>query len=157
MKEILASNIDNALKVLGIFGINTYNGERYQVWELSDEEFEKLCNIPDKDWLEDYGMWRSANGSVLMGDPLDTFIVNNRNMLGFVGSFREEDAKENETLPEEDQMPPREMSYFDLFDYMCEELGASQPKNIVAVAMDLANINNIRLSGLFGKYQEHEK
>lgn len=46
---------------------------------------------------------------------------------------------------------PREYDY--LTEYMCDEIGASMEKNVCALAVDLARINNITMGELFTKYQ----
>lgn len=55
MKEILGGNlkrffdaIDNKCNNADI----TYSGNRYERWKVSDELFEKMCNIPKEEFIE---------------------------------------------------------------------------------------------------------
>ena len=43
--------------------------------------------------------------------------------------------------------------YDTLLDYMCDEIGASQPRNVCALAVDLARANGISMAELFSIYQ----
>jgi hypothetical protein len=48
--------------------------------------------------------------------------------------------------------------YDHLLQYLCDEIGASVEKNVMALAMDLAKMNGLTLAQLFKKYQgEFEK
>jgi hypothetical protein len=46
-----------------------------------------------------------------------------------------------------------ECVYSDFVDYCCEQIGASTERNVCAVAMSLAKLNNMTLGELFTKYQ----
>ena len=43
--------------------------------------------------------------------------------------------------------------YNSLTEYLCDGIGASLPKNVVACAMDLAKYNNMSLGDLFTEYE----
>ena len=43
--------------------------------------------------------------------------------------------------------------YSGLLEYLCEEIGASQPKNVCALAVDLAKYNHMTMGELFTKYE----
>lgn len=44
--------------------------------------------------------------------------------------------------------------YESLLEYLCENIGASQPRNVCALAVDLAKYNNMTMGELFTKYEE---
>ncbi len=60
MIEILGGDLDLAFKELNINAIKTYQGEskfyyKFQVWELNEDDFEKLCSISENDWKYEWG------------------------------------------------------------------------------------------------------
>lgn len=162
MKEILGKGIEKALSRFMIEAVRTYCDDKevlddgyYNVYELSDDEFKRLCNIPDSEWQDDFGWWRSAKGSILRLDT-DKFIVNGKEMVGYMSDKYEDMLKEHqEDEPEVGYTMDdiRHTNYSNLTEYICEELGASTIKNVTAVAMDLAKMNDMTLSELFEKYQ----
>lgn len=129
MVEILGSNlkkffdvIDNPPNEADI----TYAGNRYEVWEVSDDLFEKMCNMSEEEFVEIAGedaWWRQSYGSNL-GYPEETTIVNGD-----------------------------EIEYENLSEYLCECIGVSQPRNVCACAMDLAKYNDMTMGELFEEYE----
>lgn len=140
MVEILGDNlkkffdiIDNPPKDAEI----TYAGERYEVWEVSDVLFQKMCNMSEEEFVELAGedaWWRSSTGSVL-GVPDAEFEVNGEYLLGWNRWEREQ------------------KNYSDLSEYLCECVGVSTGKNVCACAMDLAKYNDMAMAELFEKYE----
>ena len=51
----------------------------------------------------------------------------------------------------EDDVMPRE--YKNLSEYLTEELGASQPRNVCALAVDLAKANGMSMAKLFEVFE----
>jgi hypothetical protein len=155
MVEILGGNLEKVLRELNIVAVKTYEGithldNRTQVWELDNEDFEKLCKVPDDEWKDDYGWFRHAEGSN-MGVVNRRYNINNHYIIAWDGAGREDHEEENKKLPVDDRyIEPRK--YFDLFEYFCEEIGASTGKNVTALAIDLAKQNNMKLSELLIKY-----
>ena len=49
-----------------------------------------------------------------------------------------------------------DIKYSSLTEYLCEFIGASMPKNVVACAMDLAKFNHLLMGELCGKYEPVE-
>jgi hypothetical protein len=47
----------------------------------------------------------------------------------------------------------RDRKYPTLLCYFCDEIGASTEKNVCAIAVDLAALNNMTMAELFQKYQ----
>ena len=147
MKEILGGKLDKAFSDLKITAIKTYEcknirykyQEVYQVWELSDEDFNGLCDIKEEDWKDDWGWWRSAEGSNMFGN-CKRYTINNHHILAWDGNSREKYDWMNR-------------KYDSLLSYYCEEHGVSTEKNVCALSVDLAKINNMKMSELFAKYQ----
>lgn len=156
MKEILGNELEKAFEVFNIDAKCTYVGKDYNIYELTDEEHDTLCDISNEDWLEGYGFWRSAVGSNQSDNGTDTFEVNDHAMIGFLGDFREDQAEENANCPEED-IYETEKEYDSLLNYLCDEIGASTESNVIAVAVDLAKLNNMKVGELFTKYQGESK
>jgi len=156
MKEILGGSLEKAFEKFNIVATKTYqsNNEHTdftQVWELEDDEFEKLCKITDEEWEGIDGWWRYAKGSN-MGVVNRRYNINNHYIKAWDRAGREEWEEENKTLPQDDRwFEPRK--YSNLLEYFCEELGASTEKNVTALAIDLAKQNGMKLSELFAMYQ----
>lgn len=137
--------------------------EEYQVWLLSDEDFQNLCAVDEAEWQEDWGWWRHALGSN-MGGVDHEYIINGEKIRAWDGyprtMFYENNCAECSDrkdklcdASEQDQIEcSSERKYSDLLEYFCEEIGASTEKNVCALAIDLAKQNDMKLSELFKKY-----
>lgn len=95
----------------------------------------------EKDWKDDWGWWRSTEGSNVC-NPISRFNINHHYIKAWDSDSRLESL---------DYYRGREYEY--LTQYMCDEIGASMEKNICALAVDLARINGITMGELFEKYQ----
>lgn len=141
MKEILGKDLKNFFDVVDSEYNNaeiTYAGNRYEVWEVSDELFKQMCDMSEEKFVElagDDAWWRSSEGSV-MGTPNVEFIISGEKMIGWNTRGEYENFQ-----------------YANLSDYLCYGIGASQPKNVCACAMDLAKYNNMTMGELFNKYE----
>lgn len=158
MKEILGGSLDLAFKELEIGATKTYEGntnldKNTQIWELKDGEFEKLCNISDDDWKGEWGWWRSSEGSN-MYNPLSLFNINGHCITAWDGHGRLRALEEVNGNTNHPDYWYQDRKYKNLLEYFCEEIGASQPRNVCALAVDLARINNIKMSELFQNYQD---
>lgn len=175
MIEIMGGNLDKAFEELGIMATKTYQqtkGSEYQevhqVWELIESDFEKISNFSEDDWHDDWGWWRSAIGSN-MCNPTTIIKINGEDIKAW---YEEERFNEyikdylndimecnpNLNRGEEEQKLIKEyfeeeLEYSNLLEYFCDELGASQPRNVCALAVDLAQMNNMKMSELFQNYQ----
>ena len=141
MKEILGDSLEQFFSN-SINGKRTYKGDRYEVWEVSDETFRVMCDMSEEEFVElagEEGWWRCADGSNL-GTPNTTIYINGHKLLGWA----DEDDEDDEF----------EIRASNLSDYFCEVIGASQPRNVCAVAIDLAKYNNITMGELFTKCKE---
>lgn len=145
--------------------------ESYQVWLLSQEDYDNICAINDDDWKENWGWWRYCSGSNV-GSANHEYIIHGEKIMAWDGLERKEFIKEcsecsdyylNCKTPRKPTdvcfangediaqcLFPRE--YSDLLTYFCEEIGASTEKNVCALAVDLAKQNNLTLAELFKKY-----
>ena len=153
--EILAGSMGSYFARTGIQAKKTWEGTRYgdgtyQVWELSQEEFERLSATEDKSY-QDEEWWRSAEGSN-MGLVHRRFKINHHYIKAWDGASREEQEEENKQLSADDRIStPRE--YRRLTEYLCDEIGASQPRNVCALCTDLAKQNGMTMAELFRKYE----
>ena len=135
--------------------------EDYQVWELSQDDFDIICSVSNDDWKDTFGWWRYATGSNL-GSVNHEYIVHGEKIVAWDGvhtDFEEEcsvcsDFKngmcERTATDFEECFGKRE--YPDVISYLCEEIGASTEKNVCACTIDLARQNGMSLSELFKKY-----
>ena len=116
----------------------TYAGNRYEVWEISENLFNKMCDMSEDEFVKLAGeeaWWRQCNGSVL-GVPDTYFEVNGECLLGW------------------NRLGYETTRYTNLTEYLCDCVGASTGKNVCACAMDLAKYNDTTMAELFEKYGE---
>lgn len=124
----------------------TYAGNRYEVWEVSDELFEKMCNMTEEEFIgivDDGAWWRSSEGSNL-GYPDEITVVNGSELICW--------SKER-VYPSYDSIPKEMLDYENLSDYLCNCIRVSQPRNVCACAMDIAKYNDMTMGELFEKYE----
>lgn len=115
----------------------TYAGNRYEVWNISDNLFKKMCDMSEDEFVELAGeeaWWRSCTGSNL-GFPNTKFKVNEKTLLGW------------------NRWDKKRKKYENLSDYLCECVGASTEKNVCACSVDLAKYNHMTMAELFKKYE----
>ena len=144
MQEILAKNLQPLFDNTSLTGKKTYSGELYEIWDVSGEDFKSMCDMSDEEFekLCPEGMWRSADGSN-MGFTNAKAIVNEKHIICWDKDYYLPDEYEDELCNE----------FESLLEYFCDCLGASQPKNICALAVDLARYNNMTMGELFTKYE----
>lgn len=164
MKEILAERLQPLFKNTSLRGECTYRGGLYEVWEVSDEDFKIMCDMSEEDFRKvcPDGMWRSSDGSNL-GVPDIDYVINNNKIVAWDGTGRRDYFKDfcKDCSDREDGMccaTERDINechgerrYGSLLEYLCEEVGASQPRNVCACVVDLAKENGIKVSELFNK------
>ena len=151
MVEILTSgDISKDFNRLGVQIRQTYIGEEYSIHEVTEREFEKLCNEPDIEntWIN--CGWRYSEGSNL-GEVNSELIIKNKKLKCWYEPIEEDEDYENEydDLEEEDYKP----EYSSLLEYLEIEKGCSTFRNVCACTIDLAKQNNMKLSELFKLYQ----
>lgn len=168
MKEILGGNLKRFFDAIAPNYNDadiTYAGEMYEVWKVSDELFEKMNNMSEEEFVElagDDAFWRYSDGSVL-GVTDAIYIVKEEELHAWDGCRRKEilrckfcEEKEHIgcKMTENDMLDCYgERKYTSLLEYLYDEVGASQPKNVCALAMDLAKANNMSIGELFRKYE----
>lgn len=159
MKEILGGNLDTLFTKFSINAVKTYEAmtyldEKTQVWELDDEQYEVIEKIDETEYLELDSWWRYSNGSNLK-DTIHDYVINGIELKAFDNDDQRsynlieylKDSEEGEEPYEE----PRE--YKSLFSYINEEIGVSTLKNVTAVSIHIAQLNNMKLSELLIKCQ----
>lgn len=164
MKEILAGNMEQFFNN-EFNGKCTYKGDEYEVWEVSDESFDVMCDMSEEDFVKLAGKdawWRYCNGSVI-GVPDANYEINGFRIVAW-------DERRNRYIEDCKKCSIKEMydceqteencdecfgkrRYKSLTEYLCEEIGASLPKNVCALAVDLAKYNNMTMGELFTKYE----
>lgn len=150
MKEILGNHMSNFFVEMKMQNedynkdlMRTYKGDRYEVFSVSDELFDVMCDMSEERFVELAGenaWWRSSEGSNL-GVPDTKIYINGYELLGWAG----------ESWEDEDEDDEFEIYSNSLSDYFCDVIGASQPKNVCALAVDLAKYNNMTMGELFAK------
>ena len=145
MKEILGGNLKRFFDTIDSKCSNsdiTYAGDTYEVWSITDELFDKICDMTEEEFVKLAGedaWWRYSEGSNL-GTPDITVYIKGREMRGWNKLWA-------------DEMEDWELHRESLSDYLCNCVGASQPRNVCACAMDLAKYNNMSMGELFTKYE----
>ena len=150
MKEILGNNLEQ------FFNNNflnndttrrlTYKGNRCEVWEVSNTVFDVMCDMTEEEFICSAGedaWWRSADGCNL-GSPDTTVHINGCKLIGWAGEPWEDEEEDDEF----------EIYSNSLSDYLADVIGASQPRNVCAIAVDLAKYNNMTMAELFAKCEK---
>jgi hypothetical protein len=171
MQSIIGNNMLVPQITSGAIGTMTFKrdvgweDDFVEVWEFKDEEFEKFkswaTKYSDEEWHKEFSSswYRYASGSVL-GIPSTEFTINGKSIKvwpgpdrdeGYPDEYDDEDAEEYESYDAwEDMWHPRE--YSDIFEYLSEEMGVSQPKNVCALLADIATYNDMTLAEVLSNY-----
>jgi len=116
--------------------VDRFDGEPVCFILISRKDMERLGDeedIPESSFNKLSYWWRYSEGSNL-GNGDYRFSINSHWMSGFKSES------------------PCIAKYNDIFEYMCSELGLSAERNITAVMMDLAYMNNLTPAELLNKY-----
>ena len=171
MREIIGERMIPVFEGLNIPYKSTYQGyigywPNFEVYEISDEDYEKLSNISDEVWdsiANDFSWWRGAKGSN-MGIPNEIFTINGKEIIAWDNVAKIIDLECNwyKMTDEEHEEWDNDLYeyleaycpiyYNDLLEYFCEVLGASTERNVCALATDLAKYNNMTIGELFSIY-----
>lgn len=145
--------------------------ESFNVFEISEEEFEKMCRYDDpwdiyevgKDpmiWKDHWGWWRHATGCALEDiEPTYTTKINGNELVAWYSAGKMK-IEIDDWVDDFDDNPEHyqklmeywiaeHSNYHDLFKYCIDMWGVSTEKNITAMAVGLAKLNNMKLSDLF--------
>ena len=172
MREIIGENLKTFLDNMSVAATKSYSGNigywpNFEVWEMSEEDYEKICETTEKEYellAADDSWWRGADGSN-MGVPAHEFTINGEKIVAWYDDYIDKDLTEdfwhdvaNGDETDADGNLERYIAelhttdYRDLLEYFCGELGASTGRNVCALATDLAKYNNITMAELFRKY-----
>lgn len=146
--QIIGGRLEQGIKEFGIDAVKVFETtetkhlEPYQVWEMNENEFDKLSMIEDVDWTPVHGWWR--HGSSVFDDyATQDFTINGHSIQAY--EIREPDEEGEEDL--------RDNEFPDLFTYFEYVLGVTAPYKKVYVANSLAKENNMSLATLLEVYQ----
>lgn len=173
MKEIIGENLRGIFKKLGLDARLTYSGKigvwsHFEVWEITDEVLEKISDISDEEWdalcqdISTNSWWRYSEGSN-MGKVNAIFTINGQKIVAWRNKYRVDDLfDEYSDLDEEEKSEYTSAEdyvrscltsvYPNLMEYFCDELGASNTRNVCALATDLAEHNGMSIGELFAIY-----
>lgn len=181
MKEIIGNNIAQIVAYCGVTAkqtlVKTFDYgymKTIEVWELDDDQFDqftdKMDQIDDEKFeqLFDDAWWYCATGSN-MGDPNSEYVVNGHVLLAWDGHYREDNSQEDyeeyvkderECEVDESDIDSYEVweawyapkKYSNIYEYMCEEIGASTERNTTSLLVDLAKANGLTMAQLLDKY-----
>ena len=175
MIEFIGENCEKVFKKLDLDSLKVYKKEAVlfdqrqtlEVYSLSEDDFCKLLKISDAEWdklAKADAWWRSAKGSVL-GVPKVKFVVNGEELLAWdyvdMEELKEYYAEACEEAEEhEENIQPfeewREENYprvsRDLYTYMADVIGVTQPRNVAAILADLATYNHMPIHALIERY-----
>ena len=95
MKEILGNNLEQFFFVLldlldyqkECGAICTYKSNRYEVWLMYDETFNRISDMSEEEFVKFAGedaWWRSSNGSVLYSLDKGEITINHKKMIGWI-------------------------------------------------------------------------
>lgn len=135
MKEILAQGLDLAMYEMRFAARKAYEEQReegFQIWQMSENELDKISDIEDADWRERYGFWVYTEGTDL-GKPKHKTKINGYKIT----AYNEQNISE----------------YANLREYLKVAMNATEPEKICAVCVDLAKYNNMTMAELWTKYQ----
>lgn len=143
MVEIYAGNMSRFFENSGIHGVRTYynedkHGVVREVWEISEEDLDKMSDMSEEEFAEiagDDAWWRYATGSN-MSEPWGKFVINGHRVKGWFakGEYGGVNRRDH---------------YDTLLDYFCNNIGVSQPRNVCALAVDMAKYNGMTMGELF--------
>lgn len=149
-KEILGDNLEKFFRRIeypcdgGVFE-RTYNGADYEVLAMTDNIFDIICDYSEDEFVKLAGedaWWQSSTVSILC-KPTSRAIVNGKYLICWDDNYYLPNEYEEESCKK----------YDSLTEYLCNMVGASLHKNVVACAMDLAKYNNMSLGDLFTEYE----
>lgn len=140
--EVLAGiGFANAVKVFNLQANRTFSNGTYEVWEVDEQDLQRIEQIPETNWSSDFGWYRCGNSCFENTLPM-IFIVNGKMMFGFDG----------ETTLEESDNNVKSREYENLTAYLKHELGCSKVTNIACVCADIATKNMMTMANLFEEY-----
>lgn len=164
MTEILTSNgFEIVTKVLGIEAKKTYSFiptessywiDEFEIWEVPESFIDESNNISEEEWCSLFpDQWfRGSAGTVLeyYGLEIREFTINGAKLNCWVNPEKLQDFIFDDL--DDDLDEEREYSYSNVLQYCSEEWSVGQPRNICAICVGLAKMNNMTLGELFTRY-----
>ena len=148
MKQILGNNLTDILRILHIPAELKYKGERFEVWQLYDKDFEVLCGISDEEWGRadrNGNGWFRYGKCIFEGESLYTYTVCGRTMLGY--------CKYGLSPYEMNSDAYFSRNYSSFTDWLMEVFQLSSEKNIAVFAISLAEENGLSLADFMRQFQ----
>lgn len=158
MVEILAGGgFDNAVKELGIKAKRAFKGSSYEVWQLEEDEYKKLCGVEDNDWKVAWGWWRYASGTNIDDEPCAYLKIGKKTIRAWYSDWKlrefidwcREDDEESEHDARDYYNEFFDQSFSGLCDYCIRMWGASLERNVTAITVGLAALNGMTLAELW--------
>lgn len=145
---------------------NAEDREAFNVFEISEEEFTKMDNYEDEDgvhiegeehpiWKDTWGWWRYSGGCVLEDrEPTTLMTINGHELTAWYDTdalrdYFNDNKDDGDVQSIFDEWMEEYTKYHNLFEYCSEMWGTSTEKNITAIAVGLAKLNNMSLATLF--------
>ena len=178
MYEILTGKeFKEAVKQIPIkSAICKYSKEKYEIWEVSDEDFNELDSYIDKYdyfeegqnpkvWKDEWGWWRWSSGSNIQSDYTCFMEINGRLMKMYFNSYcydeyisdglnelsiRKSILTEEELCEAKNELTQRffynKCNYKNFLEYCNDQYHVSTEKNICAISVECAKLNKMSLA-----------
>lgn len=161
--EILTSpEFHEVLNTFGIYGLQTYKynpnnpsiwADGFEIWSVPEEALTIMSKPSEDEWIDQFDdkWWRYCEGTNLEGGPTHHFEINGKGLIcwnnpDFSDYYTDEDFDGQLVLFN------RDYSYDNVLQYCREEWGVGTPKNVCAICIGLAKMNNMTLGELFARY-----
>lgn len=152
--QILANRLEEALKVFNASAELVFQGEDYEVWEIDQDNLDKLNSVDDAVWEAKTEAWfRSSTGCVLDGEPLYEFNVNGHKMRGWINTAEIKILNASDDSMSFGVSDFTEAEYFSFIDWLQTVWFVSVENNIAAFAVGLAKYNHMTLAEFMKTYQ----
>lgn len=167
MIEILGNNLATLFQKTSLIGINTYKDENLEVWEVEINTFVKICELTDKDFKElcDKAWWGYVKGSNIV-NPVSDFIINDKPIKAWV-KYSIDEIRETacvwceRCLKTDNEIMKCNICNDNKFDnlkqYFTLTWDISRERDLIALILELAKVNNIKVSDLLKRYQEQRE
>ena len=178
MYEILTGKeFKEAVKQIPIkSAICKYSKGKYEIWEVSDEDFNELDSYIDKYdyfeegqnpkvWKDEWGWWRWSSGSNIQSNETAYMKINNKNILMYFNPYcydnyiedglNELSIRKGILSNEEKSQAIKELirrffdskcNYKNFLEYCIDQYHVSTEKNICAISVECAKLNKMSLS-----------
>ena len=178
MYEILTGKeFKEAVKQIPIKNaICKYSKGKYEIWEVSDEDFNELDSYIDKYdyfeegqnpkvWKDEWGWWRWSSGSNIQSNDTTYMKINNKKMLMYFNPYcydnyiedglNELSIRNGVLSNEEKTQAMKELigrffdnkcNYRSFLEYCSDQYHASTEKNICAISVECAKLNKMSLA-----------